>query len=85
MLPVTQASLVSRMRVIDPPRGVSVDLARYVQREYGANAAFARAMIARGKEVQRLRMWKRSDSLLRRFVASITETFARVGDNPGGT
>ncbi len=57
MLPATQANLVSLMHVTHAARGVSPELAQYVRLEYGANGAYALAILegARGTRAARSR------------------------------
>ncbi len=82
MQPVTQASLVSRMHVTTPIRGVSAELARYVRDEYGANAAFAETAIGRASVA--IRIPNGPAGRLRRFLAAVTEAFAQARTSPGG-
>jgi len=84
MLPVTQSSLVSRMHVTAPTRGMPADLVRYVQSEYGVNAAYARTMLERAERVRSVRVPNGSAGWLRRFLATVAETFAAARASPGG-
>ena len=83
MMPGMQANLVSRTQGSNPTRGVSSELAGHLRREYGANAAFAHAMLAgakRGRSVRR----RESGDLLGRFVAAIWQVLALGRASPGG-
>ncbi|HYM39144.1 MAG TPA: hypothetical protein VEY12_03215 [Thermoplasmata archaeon] len=84
MLPVTQSSLVSQMHVTTPTRGVTAELARYVQSEYGANAAYARTMVERARKVESIRIRTGPAGLVRRFLATVSETLATARASPGG-
>lgn len=84
MLPVTQSSLVSRMHVTTPTRGVSEELARYVRSEYGANTAYAEAMVGRARRVESIRIRTGPAGLVRRFLATVSEALALARASPGG-
>lgn len=84
MLPVTQSSLVRWMSANAPTSGVSTELARYVRSEYGADAAYAQTMVGRAERVRSVRLPNGTAGLLRRFLVTVTETFAAMRASPGG-
>lgn len=82
MLPATQASLVSQMRVTYPPRGYPEGLEQYVRLEYGGNASAVRAMIARADGIRSAKTRKGVGRAILRALAKISDTFAMAG-TPG--
>lgn len=84
MMPIIQSSLVSRMHMTSPSRGVSADLARYLRDEYGANAAFAETAIGRKARAQSTRIPNGAGGLVRRLLATVSEAFAGTLASPGG-
>ena len=84
MLPVTQSSLVSRMHVTTPTRSGSEELVRYLQSEYGENAAYARTAFERAAEVRSVRIRRGPAGLMRRFIATLSEALTVARASPGG-
>ncbi len=84
MLPATQSSLVSQMRVTYPTRNVSAEMGRYLDLEYGVNASAARTLIGRATRVQRVRMRTGTAGAVRRFLVSVFEAVSSIRASPGG-
>ncbi len=84
MLPVTQASLMSRMHVTTPTYGVSTELARYLRNEYGADAAFAGRKAVRANGTRLARIPNGTQGLVRRFLAMVAEALTSGRPSPGG-
>ncbi len=84
MMPITQSSLVSRMHMTSPSRGVSAELAWYVRDEYGANAAFAETAIGRTAGARRTRIPNGAGGLVRRLLATVSEAVVGALASPGG-
>lgn len=82
MLPVTQASLVSRMRADALSRGLSPELEWYARSEYGANASYIRAMVEQSRKTWTIRTGP--GSLVRRVLATVWAALAAARANPGG-
>ncbi len=88
MLPATQANLVSLMYVNHAPRGVSPELARYVRSEYGANEAYALAILAGAKKTRAARSRGQSrgrfDGFVLRLLEAIRAPFLTARSTAGG-
>ncbi len=84
MMPITQSSLVSRMHVTNPSRGMSAELARYVRDEYGANASFAETEIGRKARVASARIPNGAAGWVRRLLTTVSEAFVGARGSPGG-
>ncbi len=82
MLPGTQATLVSKMRVTYPPYGASEGLARFVHLEYGGDWTEVRAMIAQADRVRSARKANGFGRAILRVLARIPEALA--AGTPGG-
>jgi hypothetical protein len=83
MLPATQASLVSQMRVTPSPRKAAADLGRYLQLEYGVNASAARTMIDHAREGRRVQIRTGTKGPVRRFFLAVFEAVASIRASPG--
>jgi len=82
MLPITQASLVSRMRT-DAPQ-IPADLQAWVSAEYAGDGAAVTAAILRARRAGRARMNGGKVGTVVRALTKISEALSAALTAPGG-
>ncbi len=83
-MPVSQATCVSRMEEAREPRGLSRGLRAYLQWEYGEDARFVGAQLARSNGAKASHKRPGFGRAVVRALAKIPETFAAAFGTPEG-
>ena len=83
MLPVTEASLASRMQVTNSTWGTSRELDAYVRREYGGNASFVRATLTNARKAASEQARRELGSRVSRVLEATRRLFVTAPAAPG--